>query len=77
VVLWVRAPGGLRAQRLADNREMSMEEASARVRIQWKDDTFKKIADFTLPNLGSDTDLRQAAQALWPQLIKFAHKGSK
>jgi len=77
VVLWVRAPGGLRAQRLAENRKMSMEEASTRVRIQWKDETFKKLADFTLPNLGSDTDLKQAAQALWPQLIKFAHKGIK
>lgn len=74
VVLWVRAPGGLRAQRLADNRAMSMDEASSRVRIQWKDELFKKIADFTLPNLGSDTDLKQAAEAIWTQLLKFANK---
>ncbi len=77
VVLWVRAPGGLRAQRLADHRRLSLEEASARVRIQWKDDEFKKVANFILPNLGSDTDLKKSAEALWPQLLKFAYDGGK
>ncbi len=77
VVLWVRAPGGLRAQRLADHRRLGLEEASARIRIQWKDDDFKKVANFILPNLGSDTDLKKAAEALWPQLLKFAYDGGK
>jgi|GEM_PF-164287 len=75
VVLWVRAPGGMRAQRLADSRRLSMEEATTRVRIQWKDEEFEKLADFVLANLGSDTDLREGAEELWPRLLTKADGG--
>jgi dephospho-CoA kinase len=72
VVLWVRAPGGLRAQRLADSKRLTLEEASERVRSQWKDEVFEKLADFILPNLGSDVELRKGAEALWPMILRKA-----
>jgi dephospho-CoA kinase len=75
-VLWVRAPGGMRAQRLARPEKgagrLNLEEASARVRIQWKDEEFEKLADFILANLGSDTDLRQGAEEVWPKILNKA-----
>lgn len=77
LVLWVRAPGGLRVQRLADSKRLNLEEASARVRIQPKDEEYKKLADFILPNLGSDLDVRKGAQALWPRLLSgFSGSGN-
>jgi dephospho-CoA kinase len=72
VVVWIRAPGGMRAQRLADSKRMSLEEAAARVRIQWQDKKFEKNADFILPNLGSDRDIRQGAKKIWPHLLARA-----
>ncbi len=72
VVLWIRAPGGMRAQRLADSKRLSLEEAADRVRIQWKDEKFEKAADFILPNLGSDRDIRQGAKKIWPRLLARA-----
>jgi dephospho-CoA kinase len=74
-VLWVRAPGGLRAQRLADSKRLSLEEASDRVRLQWTDEEFEKLADFILPNLGSDDDVQKGAEALWPRLLAKAAGG--
>jgi dephospho-CoA kinase len=76
VVLWVRAPGGLRAQRLADHKRLTLEDASIRVRAQWTDEEFEKIADFILPNLGSDEELRYGAERLWPKLLIKASGGS-
>ncbi len=75
-VLWVRAPGGLRAQRLADHKRLSLEDASARVRAQWTDDVFEQLADFVLPNMGSDQELRQGAERLWPKLLIKASGGT-
>lgn len=75
VVVWVRAPGGLRAQRLADNRRLSLEEAGARIQIQWKEVEFKRSAHFTLPNLGSDMDVRKGAEKLWPKVLRYALDG--
>ncbi|MBN1594401.1 dephospho-CoA kinase [candidate division FCPU426 bacterium] len=72
LVLWVRAPGGLRVQRLADSKRLTMEEASARVHLQWKDEEYKKVADVVLPNLGSDTDIQKGAQELWQRLLSQA-----
>jgi dephospho-CoA kinase len=74
-VLWVRAPGGLRAQRLADAKRLTLEEASERVRLQWKDEVFERLADFTLPALGSEEDLRKGAAELWPRLLAKAAGG--
>ena len=71
-VLWVRAPGGLRAQRLADSKRLSLEEAAERIRLQWNDETFSNLADFVLPNLGSDADLRHGAEEMWPKLLTQA-----
>lgn len=76
VVLWVRAPGGLRAQRLADSKRLSPEDASERVRRQWKDEEFEKLADFILPNLGSDAELRKGAEEIWPRLLSKAAGGN-
>ncbi len=75
VVLWVRAPGGLRAQRIADSHRLSLEEASGRVRMQWKDEVFAKLADFVLVNLGSDAEVKRAAETLWPKLLAKARRG--
>jgi len=75
LVLWVRAPGGLRIQRLADSKRLNLEEASARVRIQWKDEEYEKLADFILPNLGSDMDIKKGAKELWPRLLSQATGG--
>jgi dephospho-CoA kinase len=77
VVLWVRAPGGLRVQRLADSERLNMDEATARVRAQWKDDEYEKVADFILPNLGSDMDVKKGAQELWPRLLSKISGGGK
>jgi dephospho-CoA kinase len=74
-VLWVRAPGGLRAKRLAGHRGLSREEAQERVRGQWKDETFAALADLTLPNLGSDRELCERARELWPKLLTLAEGG--
>jgi dephospho-CoA kinase len=75
VVLWVRAPGGLRAQRLAENKHLSFADATVRVRAQWPDEAFRQVADFILPNLGSDRDLRQGAEKIWPRLLAKAAGG--
>jgi len=75
IVSWVRAPGGLRAQRLADSKRLTMEEASERIRRQWKDEEFEKLADFILPNLGSDAELKKGAEELWPKILSKAAGG--
>ncbi|MCD4813124.1 dephospho-CoA kinase [bacterium] len=77
-VLWVRAPGGLRVQRLADSKRLSMEEASIRVRIQSKDEEYEKNSDFILPNLGSDMDVKKGAEEVWPRILsKITGKGGR
>ena len=76
-VLWVRAPGGLRAGRLAAQQHLSRGEARSRVRAQWPDEAFARVADFVLPNLGSERDLRQGAEKIWPRLLAKAAGGRK
>ena len=74
-VLWVRAPRKLREQRLVNHKHLSWANARARVRAQWPDETFARLADFILPNLGSERDLRRRAEAIWPRLLAKASGG--
>jgi len=75
-VLWVRAPEVLRQQRLTAHRRLTRAQAADRVHNQWPDKHFQALADFILPNRGSELELRRRAQALWPALKRHALGGA-
>jgi dephospho-CoA kinase len=73
LVVVVDAPDGVRIQRMAEHRNMSIEEAHARMSAQATREDRLAAADVVLENSGTPEELRHAVDALWEQrLTPFA-----
>ncbi len=66
-VIVVEAPLQTRLDRLAVNRGMSEEEATARINSQASDDERRAIADYLITNDDTEAALQGAIVALWEQ----------
>lgn len=73
LVVVVDAPDDVRIQRMAEHRNMSMDEAHARMSAQASREDRLAAADVVLENSGTPEELRDAVDALWEQrLTPFA-----
>ncbi|WP_090577713.1 dephospho-CoA kinase [Arthrobacter sp. ov407] len=73
LVVVVDAPDDVRVQRMAEHRNMSVEEAHARMGAQATREDRLAAADVVLENSGSPEELRRAVDALWEErLTPFA-----
>ena len=73
LIVVVDAPDDVRIQRMADHRNMSVEEARARMAAQASREDRLAAADVVLDNSGTPEELRQAVDALWEErLTPFA-----
>ncbi len=73
LVVVVDAPDDVRIQRMANHRNMSVEEARARMAAQASREDRLAAADVVLDNSGTPEELRQAVDALWEErLTPFA-----
>ncbi|SDL22375.1 dephospho-CoA kinase [Arthrobacter sp. ok362] len=73
LVVVVDAPDDVRVQRMAEHRNMSVEEAHARMGAQASREDRLAAADVMLENSGTPEQLRGAVDALWEQrLAPFA-----
>lgn len=73
LVVVVDAPDDVRIQRMAEHRNMSIEEARARMSAQAAREDRLAAADVVLENCGTPEELRHAVDALWGQrLTPFA-----
>lgn len=67
-VIVVEAPLGLRLERLAQARGMTVEDARARIAAQATDDERRAVADHVIVNSGSVADLETATDDVWQRL---------
>ena len=64
-VLVVEAPMEDRLRRLAQTRDMTDEQAMARINSQATDEQRRAIADYVITNDGTEADLRSTVEAFW------------
>ncbi|CAH0293762.1 Dephospho-CoA kinase [Arthrobacter sp. Bi26] len=73
LVVVVDAPDGVRIQRMTEHRNMSVEQAHARMSAQASRKDRLAAADVVLENAGTPEQLRRAVDALWEErLTPFA-----
>ena len=73
LVVVVDAPDDVRVQRMAEHRNMSVDEAHARMGAQATREDRLAAADVVLENSGTPEELRRAVDALWEErLTPFA-----
>lgn len=68
-VLVVQAPVEDRLRRLLESRDMSRDEALARMAAQASDDDRAAVASWVLVNDGTLDDLRRKVGELWPAMV--------
>jgi dephospho-CoA kinase len=74
LVVVVHADEELRVKRLVEHREMSADNARARISSQATDEQRRAVADVWLDNSGSEGALVESARELWNQrILPFAH----
>ncbi|HEX6337081.1 MAG TPA: dephospho-CoA kinase [Jiangellaceae bacterium] len=72
LVMVVHAPAGERVRRIAASRDMTEEDAWARVRAQADDDARRAAADVWLDNSGTPDDTAAAVDSVWrDRLVPF------
>jgi dephospho-CoA kinase len=73
LVIVVDAPDDVRVRRMADHRQMSADEARARMNAQASREDRLAAADVVLDNSGAPEHLRHAVDTLWEErLVPFA-----
>lgn len=75
-VIVVEAPLATRLARLA-RRGVDEADARRRIAVQAGDDDRRRLADFILPNSGSERDLADAVGRLWDDRLRPASQGEK
>src|SRR6478752_5073922 len=70
LVVVVDAPDDVRVQRMAEHRNMTADEARARMAAQAGRDDRLAAADAVLDNSGTPEDLRHAVDALWEERVR-------
>jgi dephospho-CoA kinase len=73
-VITVSAPEAVRAQRLAVERGMDLDEARRRMRAQASDADREAIADLVITNDGSLSDLSHKTEEVWRRLAAWSHR---
>ncbi|MCL2849225.1 MAG: dephospho-CoA kinase [Micrococcales bacterium] len=69
LVVVVHAPAELRLERLVASRQMSRDDAEARIAAQASDDERLATADIVLDGTGTDEDLIAQVDELWLRLV--------
>jgi dephospho-CoA kinase len=69
VVVVIQAPVEIRLKRLQQSREMSRDDALARVAAQASDDDRARVATWVVVNDGTIDQLRQRIRDLWPAIL--------
>lgn len=70
LVVVVDAPDDVRVRRMAEHRNMTADEARARMAAQAGRDDRLAAADVVLDNSGTPEDLRHAVDALWEERVR-------
>jgi dephospho-CoA kinase len=72
VLVVVDAPEDVRRTRLVDERQMSIEDINARMRVQADPTELADRADIVVKNNGSLDDLDREAQRVWEELSRLS-----
>ena len=68
-IITITANMKFRMSRILENTMLTREDIVRRIELQWRDDEKIRLSDFTIPNNGTEKELKAQIQKVYAKLV--------